>query len=135
MEKLKKTKIQGLLLKYFILKPKGINIYAKASRLAMLKYAEVINIENPIFANDLRKWVSREQDITLEEAKFGFKKYRRTNIAEMRPYLPSDNLSNISVNDVDNPEEDMGMIARNPKNHKDQWYVARKYFEENFERK
>jgi len=29
----------------------------------------------------------------------------------------------------------MGMIARNPENHKDQWYVARKYFEDNFEEK
>jgi hypothetical protein len=25
------------------------------------------------------------------------------------------------------------MVARNPNNHKDQRYVARKYFEENFE--
>ena len=27
----------------------------------------------------------------------------------------------------------MGMIARNPKNSQDQWYVAKKYFEDNFE--
>jgi hypothetical protein len=27
----------------------------------------------------------------------------------------------------------MGMVARNPKNHADQWYVARKYFEDNLE--
>ena len=25
------------------------------------------------------------------------------------------------------------MIARNPKNHKDQWLVAREYFADNFE--
>lgn len=25
------------------------------------------------------------------------------------------------------------MIARNPKNHEDQWLVAKKYFEDNFE--
>jgi len=25
------------------------------------------------------------------------------------------------------------MIARNPKNHADQWYVARQYFEDNLE--
>ena len=61
-----------------------------------------------------------------------FKKYRRHNIAEMRPYIKGEDLTNISVADVDNPEKDMGMIARNPKNHKDQWYVAKKYFEENF---
>jgi hypothetical protein len=62
-----------------------------------------------------------------------FKKYRRTNIAEMRPYIYGEDLTFISVSNVDNPREDMGMIARNPKNHKDQWYVAKKYFEENFE--
>jgi hypothetical protein len=126
------SKSEGLLLKYFILKPKGNNIYAKASRLAMLRYAEVIDIDNPIFANDLRRWVTCEQDITLEEARFGFKKYRRTNIAEMRPFITGEDLSKMSINDVDNPEEDLGMVARNPENHKDQWYVARKYFEDNF---
>ena len=62
-----------------------------------------------------------------------FKKYRRTNIAEMRPYIKGEDLTDISVSDVDKPISDMGMIARNPKNHKDQWYVARKYFEDNFE--
>ena len=31
------------------------------------------------------------------------------------------------------PLNDLGMIARNPKNHADKWYVARKYFEDSFE--
>lgn len=62
-----------------------------------------------------------------------FKKYRRTNIAEMRPYIKGEDLSIISVSKEDDPNNDMGMVARNPKNHKDQWYVARKYFEDNFE--
>ena len=62
-----------------------------------------------------------------------WKKYRRTNIAEMRPYIKGETLEGISVSDVDYPPTDMGMIARNPQNHMDQWYVARKYFEENFE--
>lgn len=35
--------------------------------------------------------------------------------------------------DDNNPPDDMGMVARNPKNHADQWYVARKYFEDNLE--
>ena len=61
-----------------------------------------------------------------------WKKYKRTNIAEMRPYILGEDLSIISVAEVDDPKNDMGMIARNPKNYKDQWYVARKYFEENF---
>lgn len=61
-----------------------------------------------------------------------FKKYARTNVAEMREYEKAEDLNSISVSEVDKPEEDMGMVARNPKNHKDQWYVARKYFEDNF---
>jgi hypothetical protein len=62
-----------------------------------------------------------------------WKRYRRTNIAEMRPYVLGEPLTGISVSEQDNPIEDMGMIARNPKNHDDKWYVARKYFEDNFE--
>jgi len=62
-----------------------------------------------------------------------WKKYRRTNVAEMRPYILGEDLTGISVSSVDDPEFDFGMIARNPLNHKDQWYVARKYFNENFE--
>lgn len=63
-----------------------------------------------------------------------FKQYRRTNVAEMRPYIKGESLAGISVSPEDkHPEDDMGMIARNPKNHKDQWYVNRQYFEDNFE--
>jgi hypothetical protein len=62
-----------------------------------------------------------------------FKQYRRKGLAEMRPYVIGDDLEHVSVSETDNPDEDMGMIARNPKNHHDMWYVARKYFEDNFE--
>ena len=62
-----------------------------------------------------------------------FKQYKRTNIAEMRPYVKGEDLTSISVSDTDQPEEDMGMVARNPENHEDQWYVASKYFADNFE--
>lgn len=62
-----------------------------------------------------------------------FKKYRRKGHAEMRPYQKGEDLSGVSVSDVDDPDSDMGMIARNPDNHEDKWYVSRKYFEENFE--
>jgi len=62
-----------------------------------------------------------------------WKQYRRIGLSEMRPYIKGEDLSNISVNDEDNPETDMGMIARNPENHKDQWYVAKEYFENNLE--
>ena len=62
-----------------------------------------------------------------------FKKYRRTGLSEMRPYVQGEDLSGVSVAAMDCPHSDMGMIARNPKNHKDQWYVARSYFETNLE--
>ena len=62
-----------------------------------------------------------------------FKQYRRINIAEMRPYEPGEDLTGVSVSDVDDPPRDLGMIARNPNNHADKWYVARQYFIDNFE--
>ncbi|MDQ6814354.1 MAG: hypothetical protein M3040_11495 [Bacteroidota bacterium] len=62
-----------------------------------------------------------------------WKQYKRKGLAEMRPYVKGEDLSKVSVSKEDNPETDMGMIARNWQNHEDLWYVARKYFEENFE--
>lgn len=62
-----------------------------------------------------------------------FKQYKRKGLSEMRPYVYGENMSKISVADVDDPRNDMGMIARNPQNHADQWYVARKYFDDNLE--
>jgi hypothetical protein len=51
----------------------------------------------------------------------------------MRPYVHGEDLANISVSEEDDPPNDMGMIARNPNNHRDQWYVAKQYFKKNFE--
>jgi hypothetical protein len=67
-------------------------------------------------------------------------KYRRSNLAEMRPYVPGESLEGISISNPDAltrvHEPDVfnrGMIARNPANHADQWYVASAYFDANFE--
>ena len=62
-----------------------------------------------------------------------FKRYRRKGVTEMRPYVPGEDLTNISVSEEDDPATDLGMIARNPENHSDQWYVARQYFKNHFE--
>jgi len=85
-----------------------------------------------------------------------FKQYRRTQIAEMRTvdsgdisdfhreghitvspdYHDREYPSKVSISDEDlkNGSPTIGdMIARNPKNHRDQWLVAKKYFEDNFE--
>lgn len=65
-----------------------------------------------------------------------FKQYRRSNIAEMRPYIEGEILDgkvSISQADLDNGSSMIvDMIARNPKNHNDQWLVAKEYFLENF---
>ncbi len=64
-------------------------------------------------------------------------RYRRTQIAEMRPANPDDDLdSSISISAVDKASGSPrpgDMIARNPKNHADQWLVAAQYFADNFE--
>ena len=67
-----------------------------------------------------------------------FKKYRRSQIAELRPYVPGEDLDttkvSISASDREAGSPKVGdMIARNPKNHADQWLVAAKYFVDNFE--
>jgi hypothetical protein len=65
-----------------------------------------------------------------------FTQYRRKQIAELRPYQPGEDMRGISVSQ---PDREAGspkpgdMIARNPKNHSDQWLVAAQYFAENFE--
>ena len=65
-----------------------------------------------------------------------FKQYRRKQIAELRPYLPGEDLGATSISASDreagSPKEG-DMIARNPKNHEDQWLVAAAYFTDNFE--
>ena len=65
-----------------------------------------------------------------------FTKYRRSQIAELRPYEVGEDMGKISVAAVDtaagSPKQG-DMIARNPKNHEDQWLVAFQYFMDNFE--
>jgi len=65
-----------------------------------------------------------------------FTKYRRSQIAELRPYQPGEDTIGISITAVDreagSPKAG-DMIARNPKNHDDQWLVSAQYFADNFE--
>jgi hypothetical protein len=66
-----------------------------------------------------------------------WKQYKRKGLSEMRPYINGESLDKIvSISDADlkngSPKEG-DMIARNPKNHADQWLVAKKYFEDNLE--
>lgn len=62
--------------------------------------------------------------------------YKRKGTSEMRPYVLGEDLTDVSMSVEDarnNSPQEGDMIARNPKNHKDQWLVAKKYFEENLE--
>ena len=66
-----------------------------------------------------------------------FKQYRRKSVSEMRPFTKGESLDGkVSVSEEDlkagSPKEG-DMIARNPKNHEDQWLVAKAYFEDNLE--
>ena len=65
-----------------------------------------------------------------------FKKYRRSQIAELRPFEPGEQLIDVSISAPDRmagSPKTGDMIARNPKNHDDQWLVAAQYFADNFE--
>ena len=70
-----------------------------------------------------------------------FKQYRRKAIAELRPVTDAEVMSmslaptiSLSMEDKENGSPKIGdMVARNPNNHNDQWLVAAKYFQENFE--
>lgn len=65
-----------------------------------------------------------------------FRPYRRKQIAELRPYVEGEDLANVTISQAD---RDAGspqagdMIARNPKNHADEWLVSAAYFSDNFE--
>ena len=78
----------------------------------------------------------------------GFTKYRRTQIAEMRPITAEEKklgrlivtkthsrkAISVSETDLQNGSPKSGdMIARNPLNQDDQWLVAEQYFKNNFE--
>lgn len=50
----------SLRMKYFVLKPGGHDLRARASRAAMRRYAELIRFEDPEFATGLCKWCDDE---------------------------------------------------------------------------
>lgn len=64
-----------------------------------------------------------------------FKQYRKNQIAEMRTFEPGDDLRGVSISDEDrlngSPKEG-DMIARNPKNHADEWLVSGEFFAANY---
>lgn len=61
-----------------------------------------------------------------------FKRYRRKGFSELRPYVPGEDLSGVSVQQDQTPRAG-GMIARNPSDHSDQWYITPEYVAEHLE--
>lgn len=66
-----------------------------------------------------------------------FKHYRKKGTQELRPYVPGETLStSVSISAADrqagSPKEG-DMVARNPKNHDDQWLVTKEFFQNNYE--
>lgn len=61
-----------------------------------------------------------------------YKLYRKKALQPLRPYLPGEDLSGVSVAATDTPEIG-GMIAKNPKNPDDMWYVSKQAFRDTYE--
>lgn len=61
-----------------------------------------------------------------------FKWYRKKGFTPMRPYIPGEALDGVSVSDGNIPENG-GMIAVDPTDVTDMWYVSKEYFQKNYE--
>ena len=61
--------MEGLIMKYFVLKPKGKSIYAAASRKALRAYAHHIFSVNEDLATGLLDWADKESFVRSEDIK------------------------------------------------------------------
>lgn len=65
-----------------------------------------------------------------------WKQYRKKALGEARPYVPGEDLSNISVGPEDLnkgcPKEG-DMIMRQPHNHSDQWLIEAEQFKNTYD--
>jgi hypothetical protein len=64
-----------------------------------------------------------------------FQKYQRIGEIEARPYVKGDQATHeISISEADMklPTLVGGMVARNPDNHNDMWYIAAAYFAKHY---
>ena len=52
----------GLEMRFFVLEPKGKDVYARASREALKRYAEVIKDKNCELCADILLWVKDLED-------------------------------------------------------------------------
>lgn len=61
-----------------------------------------------------------------------FKRYRKVQTQLMRPYVPGEDLSGISVSERDTPAKG-GMIAIAADDPSDMWYINEEFFSCNYE--
>jgi len=65
-----------------------------------------------------------------------WKEYKRKGLSQMTEWKEGLNVDHVSISDEDKAKGSPkvgDMIARNPKNYKDQWLVAKAYFDDNLE--
>ena len=81
-----------------------------------------------------RKQIAELRPVTHAECR-GFHASTITKGVFMKPVLMADGVEvSISAEDRKAGSPKLGdMVARNPKNHLDQWLVAKDYFDDNFE--
>jgi len=60
------------------------------------------------------------------------KLYRKKLLQPMRAYIEGEDMTGISVAEGDTPEVG-GMVAVNPDDNIDRWYVSKQFFEDNYE--
>lgn len=57
---------------------------------------------------------------------------RKTATTDIRPYVKGEDLSHLTTALKEDPAEG-GKIARNPKDHTDQWYISPESYTQNYE--
>lgn len=65
-----------------------------------------------------------------------FKPYRKSQIAEMREYIEGEDLRGVSISSEDRAKGSPApgdFIARNPRNHADEWLVSGQFVADNYE--
>ena len=96
----------------------------------------MVNGSHAMWVPSINDTLAKDWEIVLPVANIvpaGFEEFRKSQTQFMRPYIPGEDLSEVSVSAEDTPEEG-GMIAINRDNPKDKWYIAKDFFEKNYEK-
>lgn len=93
-----------LKMKYFVINPAGDDIYASASRSALIDYARVIKKVNPRLARSLEQWACDEDTESCD----------RRNEANTNGYLALKQIQEIAASQpADRPYDTIRMICDN----------------------